>query len=119
MLQSGSDGGNLRCKLFRHGQHSVTIAMQEVAWTYFQSAHFHLRSKIEDVSVSVSNGDIPGKYRKARRANLWQLSNRAIGDKSDATQSAQDRGVHIAEECAETGRLIHILEHDDARRGNR
>ena len=49
-------------------------------------------------------------------ATPWHVANRAVGGVGDAAERLQDVRVHLADERAEPGLLVDVLDDDDARR---
>src|SRR6266851_5584797 len=52
-----------------------------------------------------------GEELETHRARLFQVPDAAVGHAADASQSAEDRGVHLAPQGSMARRIVQVLHH--------
>src|SRR5581483_5318381 len=66
----------------------------------------------------MGNGDIPGEERKSHAFDSGDVADGAVGNGAHAAEYAQDVRVHLPQERALAGVLIHILDDHHTRGGH-
>src|SRR5215813_4683762 len=117
-LDLGDGRGNFRRDLRRDGHHPVLVEVHEVARLDPNAAHLDGDAEIDHVHVGVGNGDVGRRELELERAHLVQIAHGAVGDHAHAPEGAVNVGLHLAPLGALAARLVEVVHHDHARRGD-
>src|SRR5258706_14871304 len=80
-----------------------------------EPADFYRCPKIDEMHISMGNADAAGEILEAERVDLVAIAHMTVGHDADTSEALMDRRLHFAEEGADAGGQVQILEHHHAR----
>lgn len=114
----GGGSGNFGSDVMRNGQNAVFVRVNEITRPDDDPADFDRRAEIQQMNIGVGNTDAPGEVMKTERVDFIEIADMTVGDGADAAEPFVDRGLDFAKVGPDAGRLIHILQDQDARLRN-